>query len=103
MGNLFSPTRLNVERYRSLRALRMALHHRIIQTISRQAYDEIGDALGIRHDGVSVFDSEDMTSVMSSADMPRRIQCILTRATCCGHTGVGSRGNSISPSKVHAR
>jgi hypothetical protein len=77
----------------------MALNHRIIQTISRQAYDEIGNALGIRHDGVLVLDSEDLTSVMSSADMPRRIQCILTRATCCGHTGAGSRGNSISPLK----
>jgi hypothetical protein len=42
----------------------MALNHRVIKTIPRQAYDEIGDALGIRRSGVLVFDSEDMTSVM---------------------------------------
>jgi hypothetical protein len=42
----------------------MELNHRIIKTIPRQAYDEIGDALGIRCNGVLVFDSEDMTSVM---------------------------------------
>lgn len=64
MATPFSPTRQDVERYRSLRALSMALHHKIIKTIPRQAYDEIGDAIGIRHNGVLVFDSEDMTSVM---------------------------------------
>jgi hypothetical protein len=64
METSFSPTRQDVERYRSLRALSMALNHRIIKTIPRQAYDEVGDALGIRHNGVLVFDSEDMTSVM---------------------------------------
>ena len=42
----------------------MALNHRIIKTIPRQAYDEVGDALGIRRNGVLIFDSEDMTSVM---------------------------------------
>jgi hypothetical protein len=64
MGTLFSPTRQDVERYRSLRALGMALNHRLIKTIPQQAYDQIGDALGIRRNGVLVFDSQDMTSVM---------------------------------------
>jgi hypothetical protein len=64
MGTSFSPTRQDVERYRSLRALSLAMNHRIIKTIPRQAYDEIGDALGIRRNGVLMFDSEDMTSVM---------------------------------------
>ena len=64
MRSSFSPTRQDVERYRSLRALSMALNHKIIKTIPRQAYDEIGDALGIRRHGVLEFDSEDMTSVM---------------------------------------
>lgn len=64
MGTLFSPTRQDVERYQSFRALSMGLNHRIIKTIPPQAYDEIGDALGIRRNGVLVFDSEDMTSVM---------------------------------------
>lgn len=64
MRTSFSPTRQDVERYRSLRAFSMALNHKIIKTIPRQAYDQIGDALGIRRNGVLVFDSEDMTSVM---------------------------------------
>jgi hypothetical protein len=64
MGTSFSPTRQDVERYRSFRALSMELNHRIIKTIPRQAYDEIGDALGIRRNGVLEFDNEDMTSVM---------------------------------------
>ena len=64
MRTPFSPTRQDVERYRSLRAFSMALNHKIIKTIPQQAYAEIGDALGIRRNGVLVFDSEDMTSVM---------------------------------------
>ena len=64
MGTSFSPTRQDVERYLSFRALSRELNHRIIKTIPRKAYDEIGDALGIRRNGVLVFDSEDMTSVM---------------------------------------
>jgi hypothetical protein len=64
MPTSFSPTRQDVDRYRSLRALSMALNHKMIQTIPRQAYDQIGDALGIRHNGILVFDSEDMASVM---------------------------------------
>src|ERR1039457_3144403 len=64
MATLFSPTRQDGERYRTLRALSMGLNHRIIKTIPRQAYDEIGDALGIRRNGILVFDSQDMTSVM---------------------------------------
>lgn len=65
MATSFSPTRQDVERYRSLRALSMELNHRILKTIPRQALDEIGDALGIRRHGVLIFDSEDMTSVMT--------------------------------------
>jgi len=42
----------------------MELNHRVIKTIPRQALDQIGHALGIRRNGVLVFDSEDMTSVM---------------------------------------
>jgi len=64
MATSFSPTRQDVERYRSLRAVSMELNHRILKTIPRQALDEIGDALGIRRNGVLVFDSEDMTSVI---------------------------------------
>src|SRR5438067_884635 len=44
--------------------LGMELNHRSIKTIPRQDYEEIGDALGIRRNGVLVFGSEDMSSVM---------------------------------------
>jgi len=44
MATSFSPTRQDVERYRSLRAVSMELNHRILKTIPRQALDEIGDA-----------------------------------------------------------
>ena len=64
MATPFSPTRQDVERYRRLRALSMDLSDRITKTIPRHAYDEIGDAIGILHNGVLVFDSTDMTSVM---------------------------------------
>ena len=64
MHTPFSPTRQDVERYRHLRALCRDLNHRITKTIPPQAYDEVGDAIGILHNGVLVFDSEDMTSVM---------------------------------------
>jgi len=60
----FSPTPQDVERYRSLRAANIALHSRIVKTVPRQAFEEIGDAIGIRRNGVLVFDTEDMTSVM---------------------------------------
>ncbi len=65
MPNSFSPTPQDVERYRQLRAVNIALNHKILKTIPRQAYDDIGGALGILRNGVLVFDSEDMTSVMA--------------------------------------
>lgn len=37
----------------------------MVKTIPRRAFDEIGDALGILRNGVLVFDSEDMTSVLA--------------------------------------
>jgi hypothetical protein len=64
MKTPFSPTRQDVERYRRFRALSRDLNHRIIKTIPRHAYDEVGDAIGVLHNGVLVFDSEDMASVM---------------------------------------
>ena len=64
MRTPFSPTRQDVERYRRLRTLSRELNQRIVKTIPRQAYDEVGDAIGILHNGVLVFDSVDMTSVM---------------------------------------
>src|SRR5258708_15826725 len=64
MGTSFTPSKQDVERYRRLRALNMDLNHRMIKTIPRHAFDEDGDAIGIRHNGVLVFDSADMSSVL---------------------------------------
>jgi len=47
-----------------MRALNMDLNHRMIETIPPEAYEQIGDAIGIRHKGILVFDSPDMTSVL---------------------------------------
>src|SRR5450756_1140495 len=64
MGTPFSPTRLDVERYRSMRALCVEMNHRIVKMIPRKAYEQIGDAIGIRHNGVLVFDNEHVSSVL---------------------------------------
>ena len=42
----------------------MDLNHRITKIIPRRAFEEVGEAIGIRHNDVLVFDSEDMSSVL---------------------------------------
>jgi len=64
MGTSFAPTPADVERYRRLRALSTELNHRIIKTIPRQTFYDVGEAIGVLHRGVLEFDSEDMTSVL---------------------------------------
>jgi hypothetical protein len=64
METSYVPTPQDVERYQSLRAAALPLNHEIVKTIPRQAYEEIGDAIGIRQNGLLVFDSEDMASVL---------------------------------------
>ncbi len=64
METPFSPARKDVERYRRLRALSIDLNHRITKTIPRQAYDDVGGAIGILRNGILEFDSTDMTSVL---------------------------------------
>jgi hypothetical protein len=64
MATPFSPTRQDVDRYCRFRALSTELNSRMVKTIPRHTYEEVGDAIGIRHNGVLVFDSEDMTGVM---------------------------------------
>jgi hypothetical protein len=64
MATPFAPTRADVERYRRLRAAGRDLNYRIIKTIPKQAYNDVGDAIGILRNGVLVFESEDMTSVL---------------------------------------
>src|SRR6266850_2774395 len=64
MGTPFLPTRKDVDRYRRLRTVSMQLNQRIIQIIPRQAYLEVGDAIGIMRNGALRFDYEDMSSVL---------------------------------------
>jgi hypothetical protein len=64
METRFSATPEDVERYRRLRALTADLNQRIMKAIPRRALDEVGEAIGIRRDGILVFDSMDMTSVL---------------------------------------
>lgn len=63
-GTSFYPSREDVERYRRFRALNIALNQRILKTVPRRAYEEIGDALGIRRNGILIFDNEDVMGVM---------------------------------------
>lgn len=65
MADLFSPTRQDVERYRRLRALSVELGHRIVQTIPKHGFEEVGDAIGVRRNGILLFDSEDMAGVLA--------------------------------------
>jgi hypothetical protein len=64
MATSFSPTEQDVERYRRFRGMSTELNSRIVKTIPKRAYDEVGDAIGVRRDGVLVFDSEDMPGVL---------------------------------------
>jgi hypothetical protein len=42
----------------------MDLNHRMVKTIPRQAFDEVGEAIGILRNGVLEFESADMSSVL---------------------------------------
>jgi hypothetical protein len=64
METPFTPTRQDVERYRTLRALGTDLNSRIVKTVPRQAFHDIGEAIGILRNGTLVFDTEDVSSVM---------------------------------------
>jgi hypothetical protein len=64
MAAPFSPTPQAVERYRRFRALSTELNSRIVKTIPKHIHYEVGDAIGILHNGVLVFDSEDMFGVL---------------------------------------
>ena len=67
MGISFFPTPADVDRYRRLRAVSRNLCDNIVKTIPRRAYDEIGEALGVLRNGVVVFETEDMPSVMADS------------------------------------
>ena len=64
MATNFSPTRPDVEQYQRLRTVVRELNNRMVKTIPKRAFAEIGDALGIHHNGVMVLDNEDESSVL---------------------------------------
>jgi hypothetical protein len=64
METHFSPSRQDVDRYSRFRALSTDLNNKIVRTIPERAYHEVGDAIGILHNGELVLDSEDMICVM---------------------------------------
>ena len=65
MAISFSPTREDVERYRRLRALSADLNRRILETLPRRAFEDIGETLGIFRGGILMFDNAEMMSVMT--------------------------------------
>jgi hypothetical protein len=65
MATTFSPTKEDVDRYQQRRAALSILNQRMIKTIPEQAYAEIGDAIGIRRNGLIVFDNEQESSVLA--------------------------------------
>jgi hypothetical protein len=62
---MFTPTQEDVDRYRRLRAASRALNNKLVKTIPREAYEDIGTALGIMRNGVLTFDNEAETSVLA--------------------------------------
>ena len=103
MRTSFSPTRCGT--IPKLAGVEHALNHKIIKTIPRQATTRSGDALGIRRNGVLVFDNEDRTSVVmdcclydwyeNGKNLVQRYaetQNQRTKATSCRHASKQSIG-----------
>jgi hypothetical protein len=65
MGDHFYPSPQDVELYVRSRSLSRDLGGKMLKTVPREAYEEIGEAIGIRHNGVLVFDTEDVSSVLA--------------------------------------
>src|ERR1022692_933701 len=65
MATTFSPTPADVERYRQVRAHSRKMNDRLLKTVPKEAFDDIGNALGVLHKGTLVLDSEDMMGVLA--------------------------------------
>ena len=65
MGTRYLPTRQDAERYRGLRAAARELNERLLKTIPTRAYEEVGDAIGMRRKGILVFDTKEMADVLA--------------------------------------
>jgi hypothetical protein len=65
MGISYIPNPADAERYRRLRTLGRELSEKILETVPHRAFAEIGDAIGIRRNGVLAFDTMDMSGVLA--------------------------------------
>jgi hypothetical protein len=65
MATTFSPAPVDVARYQRLRNACRALNNLLVPTIPAEAWEDIGEALGILHRGALVLDSEDMIAVVA--------------------------------------
>ena len=64
MENFTRSPVMDVERYQQLRQLSRRLMSVITRTIPREAYQEMGEALGIMRENVLVLDTMDVSSVL---------------------------------------
>jgi hypothetical protein len=62
---MFTPTLEDIDRYRRMRAASRALNEKLVNTIPREAYEDIGTALGIMRNGYLVFNNEVESNVMA--------------------------------------
>ncbi|HXJ94317.1 MAG TPA: SEC-C metal-binding domain-containing protein [Terriglobia bacterium] len=64
MGTTWPVSSRDVERYKQLRSRARELNHRILETLPGEAMREMGQALGMLHQGILVFETEDVISVL---------------------------------------
>ena len=60
----YTPSQSDIERYKRLRSLGKDLNSRIVRTIPGETIYAVGEAIGILHKGVLVFETEDMSGVL---------------------------------------
>jgi SEC-C motif len=60
----FVPSPLDIEGYKRLRRRVPGFNHKIVKTIPKEAILEIGDALGLLHNGTLVFGAEDESNML---------------------------------------
>lgn len=65
MATTLSPTPEDVEKYQQMRARCRRINDRLLKTVPKEAFDDIGNALGVLRKGVLVLDSEDMMGVLA--------------------------------------
>jgi hypothetical protein len=81
MGTARTITWGDVERYQRLRETDRKLMNRVMKTVPRVAFEEIGAALGVMRKGVLVFDSDSVISVL---------------ADCCVHDWIKDGKNVVT-------